>query len=335
MPSSFNLNFCFWTVCLWTLSSHFSNASAFSSAFAKLSATTTKQRAFLLPREQQHKQLWTGPIWAVARGGDQTEEPLTETKADSISVESEEAQEVEPEPVVTAHSESGTVDETLVKKAGFGGVAMIGQKVLGTFSQFYTQNLDKFPIITKSVTAGVIFGLSDFLAQKIEQQNSSVRGDSKNKKKKGGLEPTKSFSMDWTRLMASALVGLLYFGPAAHYWYEAIFRLLPGTSLVSTLQKAFWGQVLFGPSFNCIFFATSLLQSGKFSLRNWGEKIRSDLPGAWLAGAGFWPLVDVISYSMVPVKWIPLFINFCSLVWTIYLSIVANRDSRTKAETNK
>jgi hypothetical protein len=41
----------------------------------------------------------------------------------------------------------------------------------------------------------------------------------------------------------------------------------------------------------------------------WGQKIRSDLPGAWLAGAGFWPLVSFVSYSVVPVKWIPLFIN--------------------------
>ena len=67
------------------------------------------------------------------------------------------------------------------------------------------------------------------------------------------------------------------------------------------------------------------MQSGSFSIGNWLSKIRQDLPGAWAAGLSFWPLVDLVSYSLIPAKWIPLFVNFCSFVWTIYLSIVANR----------
>jgi protein Mpv17 len=179
---------------------------------------------------------------------------------------------------------------------------------LTSFGKIYSQQLEARPIATKSVTAGLIFALSDYLAQRLERTE-------------------KKESLNWTRLIASTLIGLLYFGPAAHYWYEGIFKLLPGTSLASSLAKAFWGQVIFGPSFTCIFFATSLLQSGTFSLGNWWDKIRKDLPGAWIAGAGFWPLVDLISYSIVPMKWIPLFVNMCSLVWTIYLSGVSNRSA--------
>lgn len=129
--------------------------------------------------------------------------------------------------------------------------------------------------------------------------------------------------------MASAAVGLFFFGPAAHAWYNMVFRVFPGTGLLSTLQKACMGQLFFGPSFTCIFFAAFLIQTGQFSLSNWLGKIRRDLPGAWLAGLGFWPLVDLVSYSLIPVQFIPLFVNVCSLVWTIYLSIVANRAART------
>jgi protein Mpv17 len=68
-----------------------------------------------------------------------------------------------------------------------------------------------------------------------------------------------------------------------------------------------------------------LLQSGQFTFANWWNKIRQDLYGAWLAGIGFWPLVDVISYSLVPLVYTPLFVNMCSLVWTIYLSKISNR----------
>jgi len=186
---------------------------------------------------------------------------------------------------------------------------------LAALGAAYGASLEKYPIPTKSVTAGAIFALSDWLAQRLEK---SEDGTSK--------------STNWTRTVSSALVGLLYFGPAAHFWYETIFKLLPGTSLVSTLQKAALGQLLFGPSFTCIFFATSLLQQGNFSLQNWWTKIKEDLPGAWVAGLGFWPLVDLVSYSVIPKNWIPLFVNTCSLVWTVYLSTVANRQSSTSVD---
>ena len=172
------------------------------------------------------------------------------------------------------------------------------------FGKQYSNWIDTFPIITKSITAGVIFGLSDAMAQIIE---------------------TKSVDTDKKRIIYTILIGLLYFGPAAHAWYEIVFALFPSTTLVSTLIKATLGQLLFSPSFTCLFFATSLLQTNQFSIKNWFDKIKSDLPTAWKAGLGFWPLVDLISYSLIPPQFIPLFINGCSFVWTIYLSLVSNR----------
>ena len=175
----------------------------------------------------------------------------------------------------------------------------------------YAFVLEKWPIMTKSFTAGFIFGLSDYSAQALEQ--------AKDEKK------------NWGRIISALLVGLLYFGPAAHAWYDMIFRILPGSSLVSTLQKTALGQALFSPSFTCIFFASSLIQSERFTITNWITKIKTDLPGAWRAGMGFWPLVGLISYSLIPSQWIPLFVNFCSFIWTIYLSIIANKKSGSKA----
>jgi protein Mpv17 len=203
--------------------------------------------------------------------------------------------------------------------------------LLAPLGTSYKAALEATPIFTKSVTACLIFGLSDYLAQVIENKshssssnnNNNSKSDAKDGKNKKTARSTTSIV--WKRTLMSAAVGFFYFGPAAHAWYDWIFRLLPGTSLVSTLQKAALGQVLFGPSFTCIFFASSLLQSGQFSIMNWWNKIRQDLFGAWLAGIGFWPLVDVISYSIVPLVYIPLFINMCSLVWTIYLSKISNR----------
>ena len=68
-----------------------------------------------------------------------------------------------------------------------------------------------------------------------------------------------------------------------------------------------------------------MIQSGTFSLKAWLDKIRTDLPPVWLNGIGYWPIVDFISYKLVPMQWIPLFVNFASFVWTIYLSLMSNR----------
>lgn len=189
-------------------------------------------------------------------------------------------------------------------KLSLSTAASVAALPMASFSKFYVSSLQQSPILTKSITAGIVFALSDILAQRLER--------------KGG-EKGKKLSMN--RIVASIIVGFAYFGPAAHYWYEWIFRIIPGTTFYCTVQKAALGQLLFGPSFTCIFFASSLIQSKTFTLRTWFQKIKQDLPGAVLAGVGFWPIVDFISYSLISPQYIPLFINFCSLIWTTYLAL--------------
>ena len=205
--------------------------------------------------------------------------------------------------------------------------------------KFYATALTKHPIWTKSITSCVIFGLSDYLAQRIEGRGSSSSSTTNAARKEEEERATQTLSstdeLNWTRLLTSMAVGLIYFGPAAHFWYNWMFQLFPNTGLVSTLQKAAMGQAFFGPFFTCIFFASILWQARQFTIQNWLQKIRCDLPGAWLAGLGYWPLVDLLSYSLVPVQYIPLFINVCSLIWTIYLSIVANRSSSSSGSRSK
>jgi protein Mpv17 len=233
------------------------------------------------------------------RGGDQ--ESLPEQVAEAV---------ISPEEEVVVKPAAPVAQETKDLKLSFAAVTAPMLSSITTFGKAYASSLEARPILTKSTTAGFIFALSDYLAQRFE------------------ADKEKENKTNWTRLMASAVVGFAYFGPAAHTWYETIFRLLPGTSLASTLQKAALGQMIFGPIFTCVFFASALFQSGNFTLSSWINKIKSDLPGAWVAGLGFWPLVDLVSYSMIAPQWIPLFVNMCSLVWTIYLSNIANRSRR-------
>lgn len=187
--------------------------------------------------------------------------------------------------------------------------------IVATFATFYTNQLSARPIITKSLTAGIIFMASDYCAQLIERD--------------GGDE--EKSPLVWSRMLTNFLVGLLVFGPAANAWYSMIFKMLPSTSLFSTLQKAALGQLIFGPAFTSVFFGAGMIQAGSFSVGAWLQKVKNDLPAVWASGLGFWPFVDFISYKVIPVQWIPLFVNFCSFVWTIYLSIVSNRSRGEEA----
>ena len=54
-------------------------------------------------------------------------------------------------------------------------------------------------------------------------------------------------------------------------------------------------------------------------------KLKQDLIKTWAAGLCFWPFVDLVVYSFLPVKWIPLGYNVASFFWTIFLSLQAAR----------
>jgi len=175
---------------------------------------------------------------------------------------------------------------------------------LAALGTAYSAALASQPIITKSMTSSAIFAFSDVAAQKIG----------------GGLK-------DMKRTITSALVGLLYFGPALHYWLEMITAVIPGFGVKDTLCKTLLGQCFFGPTITCVFFAATLISTLGLlpGLKQLPTKVKQDLFVTWASGLGYWPFVDLICYSIVPVKWIPLGYNIASFFWTIFLSIQASR----------
>ena len=76
--------------------------------------------------------------------------------------------------------------------------------------------------------------MSDWCAQLVENGGSSDDDTDKSITTK---------NIVYSRVVMTFLVGLLFFGPAANAWYSMIFKVLPSTSLISTLKKAILGQV--------------------------------------------------------------------------------------------
>ena len=95
--------------------------------------------------------------------------------------------------------------------------------------------------------------------------------------------------------------------------------MIPKNGLKEILTKALLGQIFFGPLVTIVFFAAACAQGE--GLKTLPAKIKADLLQVQIAGAGFWPFVDLISYAFIPIAYIPLFVNCASFVWTIFLSL--------------
>ena len=175
--------------------------------------------------------------------------------------------------------------------------------LLGGVAGLYADALATNPVLTQSLTAAATFALSDQIAQAYDR----------------------SAPRDALRTIVSALIGLLYFGPALFHYLNFVSRLFPGTGLQSVLLKTLFGQLGFGPALSCVFFAAFLVKEDGVArgLAQLPQKIKQDLVMTWASELCFWPFVDLLCYSFVPMAWIPLGYNVANFLWTIFLSLQA------------
>ncbi|MQM14021.1 hypothetical protein Taro_046949, partial [Colocasia esculenta] len=103
------------------------------------------------------------------------------------------------------------------------------------FVSWYLGMLDARPVLTKSVTAGVIFIAADLSAQTIT------------------LGPSDSYDLIRTSRMAG--YGMLISGPSLHFWFNFLSKILPKRDVINTLKKMFLGQTIYGPIISTVFFS--------------------------------------------------------------------------------
>lgn len=169
----------------------------------------------------------------------------------------------------------------------------------------YARLLVAHPVAAKSLTACALYSGADVAAQRIS-----------------GCPVAK---VDLRRVAASGGVGLFFYGFSAHYWFSWVLRLVPGSGLLSLLAKTALGQLFFGPYMTLVFFAAALWSGRSFSWRALRAKAAADLLPCIIAGLGFWPLADLIAFSLLSEHYIPPFLNVCAFVWTVFLSLQAAR----------
>lgn len=182
----------------------------------------------------------------------------------------------------------------------------------------YNQLLIKHPLITNMSSTGILFGTGDYLAQSFFLDG-------------------KAENYDFARTCRAILYGGLCFAPMADKWYKTLNKLkLPFRTIklshrkamaINTIIKVGMDQFIFTP-FIAIPMYYGVMTILNQSTNPWPEikhKIYTNFWPTLTTNWMIWPLVQLLNFSIIPVRFNLLLVNIVSIVWNCYLSFVFNK----------
>ena len=191
---------------------------------------------------------------------------------------------------------------------------------------WYLTRLDAFPLVTKSVTSGIIGVVGDFCAQSLEHRLKR----SQRRRQDDGAN-----AYDARRGMAILLDGMFVSGPIMHWGYDWFERIIPttgGGNLAAMIHVVADSLVL-----DSLFVATAIIGTGLLE----GFKFRNDilpqlkrdyaptLKAGWATSVTLMPL-QFVCFRFLPVTLRTIAMNLTDVIWNGIISFMAHR-SRQKS----
>ena len=227
---------------------------------------------------------------------------------------------------------------TLRSKRRIDAAAKLRGGFSGGLLESYTNLLAKAPLRTNMVTAACLAMTSDCVAQKLCADD-------------GKAEACAPY--DYPRTAWIALSGSVVSGAMLQQWFVLLRYLFPlyKTSNWQLAGKVFVNQLVMSPGLNAgcspcgnrlgdstpstrrprRFFAFVILTRDPPVLRfnadkrrEYGRKIRADLPATCLRSCVYWSIVQTFNFRLLPPKYTVIATSAAYLVWTVYLSLIAN-----------
>ena len=179
--------------------------------------------------------------------------------------------------------------------------------------RWYNQRLNRRPVITKSITAGIIVSLGDIVAQLVEIVSSS--------------SPSTAVSFDVVRLARFCTMGLFLQAPVTHYYYHALDQKFPPTPdnpwTMTTLIKLIIDQTTYAP----LFLLAVIVYLGILQGDNWDTiwlQLQNEYVSTMIANWKVWIPATLINMAYVPPQFRVLYCNVIFFGWSIFLSIILN-----------
>lgn len=179
------------------------------------------------------------------------------------------------------------------------------------FVRWYLEMIDKYPILTKSITAAAIYTAADLTSQAITFAASDAS------------DLSDKLEFDKSRTLRMAGYGFIISGPTLHLWFNLLSKTLPKRDLISTAKKMVLGQTAYGPAITVVFFSVNAYLQGE-SGSEIVARLKRDMIPTIINGLIFWPLCDFITYRYVPVHLQPLVSNSFAFIWSVYLTYMAS-----------
>ena len=175
----------------------------------------------------------------------------------------------------------------------------------------YNMALDTDPLVTKSVTAGLILGAADFSGQLLEKQSS----DDADKE------------IDIAREARFAFFGLVLQAPWNHFYYLLLDGALPPTEdpfTAVTFEKVIIDQFIQAPIFTVLIFAFLGKLEGKDN-QAIQQQLENDYKDTMLANWKLWVPATAVNIGFCPPVLRVLFLNCVFFFWSIFLSLKLNK----------
>ncbi|CAN0070718.1 unnamed protein product [Ectocarpus sp. 6 AP-2014] len=201
--------------------------------------------------------------------------------------------------------------------ASGGGVEDAGKIKGGRVSRIwgrYLHALENRPLLTKSLSSGVISGTANLIEQT--------------------LSPAAFSLVDWT---AFTLVGAVFIGTVLHHWYGFLDRMGNSEAITSRI-KSKWGRIVLqvvldqtiGASlvnsgyFACHTVCLAGLTGRAFPLPELGssivEKVTSRYVVMMMNNFRLWPWVSFVNFAFIPADLRVLVSNFVAVLWGYLMS---------------
>ena len=143
----------------------------------------------------------------------------------------------------------------------------------------------------------------------------------------GGGSAGAGAGIDWRRVFAYGLFGLVCTGPAVHAWFNILAKFGPKNILL----KVAVDRTVFHVPFQYFFFLFVGAVEGRQSfaaVRRHADKI---IWPVMLKAWQFWPFVMLFSFRYVPIELRPLVGNLAALCWSIFLAYRAAMEKKRAA----
>ncbi|CAN6863774.1 unnamed protein product [Brassica oleracea] len=198
---------------------------------------------------------------------------------------------------------SGGIGGSGGDSSGGGGEDSGGNGNKWSFLSWYLALLSDYPVLTKSVTSALLTLIGDLICQ---------------------LTINKTSSLDKKRTLTFTILGFGLVGPALHFWYLYLSKVVTASGLSGAVLRLLLDQFVFAPVFVGVFLSAVVTLEGKPS--NVIPKLKQEWTGAVVANWQLWIPFQFLNFRFVPQNFQVLASNVVALAWNVILSFKAHKE---------